>query len=75
MGVEKEGSAEEVIALGIAKFTVFLQKMELPTRLSELTDKPVPVKEIAALATKKGPLGHFKVLTTEDVEALLTAAL
>ncbi|MEI3354272.1 MAG: hypothetical protein V8R49_04690 [Duodenibacillus massiliensis] len=49
--------------------------MELPTRLSELTDKPVPVKEIAALATKKGPLGHFKVLTTEDVEALLTAAL
>lgn len=75
MGVEKEGSAEEVIALGIAKFTVFLQKMELPTRLSELTDKPVPVKEIAALATKKGPLGHFKVLTTEDVEALLTAVL
>ena len=52
----------------------FLMVMNLPTRLHELTDKEVPVKEIAAAAAAGGTLGHFKPLTQGDIEKILMLA-
>ena len=60
--------------LAVAKLTSFLMVMNLPTRLSDLTDKPVPVKDIAQAAAGKVPLGHFKPLTAHDVEKILLLA-
>ena len=51
-----------------------LMVMNLPTRLHELTDKEVPVKEIAAAAAAGGTLGHFKPLTQGDIEKILMLA-
>lgn len=76
LGVEtpEDTDPEQIVKLAVAKFTAFLMRMNLPTRLTELTDKPVPVKEIAAAATGKGTLGHFKPLTAGDVEKILMLA-
>ncbi len=78
MGVTADVGAvgeEAFIELAIAKFTVFEQKMNLPVRFSELGAGDVPVAEIAELATRRGPLGHFRKITKEDVAAIVTAAL
>lgn len=66
--------AEQVVKLAVAKLTAFLMVMNLPTRLHELTDKEVPVKEIAAAAAGKAALGHFKPLAAGDVEKILMLA-
>ena len=66
---------EAYIELAIAKFTVFEQKMHLPVRFAELVEGEVPVDLIAELATRRGPLGHFRKITKEDVAAIVTAAL
>ena len=65
---------EQVVKLAVAKLTSFLMVMNLPTRLHELTDKEVPVKEIAAAAAAGGTLGHFKPLTQGDIEKILMLA-
>ncbi len=70
-----EGDVERHVQLMIAKLSAFLLVMNLPTQLSHLTDKEVPIKEIAAAATANGPLGHFRVLEEKDVEAILRSAL
>lgn len=70
-----EGSdPEQIVKLAVAKFTSFLMVMNLPTRLHELTEKEVPIKEIAAAATAGGLLGHFKPLSQSDVEKILMLA-
>lgn len=65
---------EQVVKLAVAKLTSFLMVMNLPTRLHELTDKEVPVKEIAAAVAAGGTLGHFKPLTQGDIEKILMLA-
>ncbi len=76
MGVETPEGAdpEHVVKLAVAKLTSFLQLMNLPTRLHELTDKEVPVKDIARAAAGAGTLGHFKPLTEGDIEKILMLA-
>ena len=74
METPEDTDPEQIVKLAVAKFTAFLMRMNLPTRLTELTDKPVPVKEIAAAAAGKGTLGHFKPLTAGDVEKILMLA-
>lgn len=69
------GDTESHVQLMIAKFRAFLMVMNLPTQLSHLTDQEIPIKEIAAAATQKGPLGHFRALEEKDVEAILRSAL
>lgn len=69
-----EGDEEATIELAIAKFCAFLQRMHLPVRLGELVDREVPVEEIAAAATARGPLGNFQKLTARDVQAILESA-
>lgn len=78
MGVTADVSEvgeEAMIELAIAKFTVFEQKMNLPVRFASLEVGEMPVEEIAALATRRGPIGHFRSIGKEDVAAILTAAL
>ena len=72
--VEEGADPQETVKLAVAKLTSFLMVMNLPTRLSDLTDKPVPVKDIAQAAAGKVPLGHFKPLTAHDVEKILLLA-
>lgn len=69
------GDDEATVKLAVAKLCAFLQKMHLPQQLSELTDEPVPVHDIAAAAVANGPLGHFKRLEAKDVQAILTSVL
>jgi hypothetical protein len=57
----------------VKRLVAFLKDIRLPTTLSELTDEPVPVDEIARLATR-APLGNFKRLAAEDVVAILNLA-
>ena len=71
----KEIGKEAYAELAIAKFTVFEQKLNLPVRFSELVEGEVPVEEIAELATRRGPIGHFRKITKDDVAAIVTAAL
>ena len=65
---------ETTVKLAIAKLVAFLQQMNLPTKLAQLTDQEVPVKEIAQAAAGSGKLGHFKPLEVKDVEAILINA-
>lgn len=65
---------ETTVKLAIAKLVAFLQQMNLPTKLAQLTDQEVPVKEIAQAAAGNGKLGHFKPLEVKDVEAILINA-
>ncbi|MDO4937408.1 MAG: iron-containing alcohol dehydrogenase [Sutterellaceae bacterium] len=69
------GDTESHVQMAVAKFKAFLMLMNLPTQMSHLTDKEIPIKEIAAAATKNGPLGHFRPLEEKDVEAILRSAL
>ena len=74
MGVVMQESGEEAtVQLAIAKFQSFLQQMHMPALLSQLTEREVPVREIAQAAVAKGPLGHFKPLQEKDVEAILAS--
>ena len=57
----------------VGRLVAFLKDIHLPTTLSELTDEPVPIDEIARLATR-APLGNFKRLAAEDVVAILNLA-
>lgn len=70
----EETDPEQIVKLAVAKFTSFLMLMHLPTRMRDLTAKEVPVREIAAAATAKGLLGHFKPLSQSDVEKILMLA-
>ena len=45
---------ETTVKLAIAKLVAFLQQMNLPTKLAQLTDQEVPVKEIAQAAASSG---------------------
>ena len=71
----KDVGDEAFVELAIAKFTVFEQKMKLPVRFSELGITALPVDTVAELATRHGPLGHFRQMNKDDVAAILTAAL
>ena len=73
--VPDQENDEATINMMIAKFSLFLQRMLLPTRLSELTDVEVPIDEVAALATARGPVGNLRKLSTEAVRSILTSAL
>ena len=73
-GIAADQDEETTIKLAIAKFTAFLQQMNLPTKLSQLTEREVPIREIAQAAAGAGKLGHFKRLDAVDVEAILTHA-
>ncbi len=80
LGISIEPGMEEkdidmIAKLAVAKFTAFLMQMTLPTRLSELTEREIPIEEIAAAAVNGGTLGHFKPLTQKDVESILRLAL
>ena len=74
MGVNASADEETVIKLGIAKLCAFIQQMHLPTRLSELTDREIPIEDIAKKAAGVALLGHFKSLDVSDVEAILKLA-
>ncbi len=73
-GIAPDQDNETTVKLAVAKLCSFLQQMNLPTKLSQLTDKEVPVKEIAQAATGGATLGHFKALEAKDVEAILINA-
>lgn len=73
-GIAGDQDDETTVKLAIAKLVAFLQQMNLPTKLSQLTDQEVPIKEIAQAATGSGRLGHFKPLEAKDVEAILINA-
>lgn len=57
----------------VRRLVAFLKDIGLPTTLAELIDEPVPIEEIARLATR-APLGNFKRLSAEDVVAILNLA-
>lgn len=69
------GDVESHVQMMLAKLRSFLMLMNLPGRLSDLTDKEIPIKEIAEAATAHGPLGHFRPLEAKDVEAIFKSAL
>lgn len=74
MEVDVQDAGEEAtVQLAIAKFHSFLLQMHMPTQLSQLTDREVPVREIAQAAVANGALGHFKPLQEKDVEAILAS--
>ncbi|MCF0254439.1 MAG: iron-containing alcohol dehydrogenase, partial [Duodenibacillus sp.] len=75
MRVEDTGEQSANIELGVAKLCAFMQKMTLPSRLSQLTEAEVPVKLIGKLACPKGPIGKFRPLSASDVEAIVSAVL
>ena len=73
-GVTGDQDDETTIKLAIAKFCSFLIQMNLPTKLSQLTEREVPIKEIAQASVGAATLGHFKALNEQDVEAILVNA-
>ena len=73
-GVTGDQDDETTIKLAIAKFCSFLIQMNLPTKLSQLTEREVPIKEIAQASVGAATLGHFKALNAQDVEAILVNA-
>ncbi len=73
-GVSGDQDDETTIKLAIAKFCSFLIQMNLPTKLSQLTEREVPIKEIAQASVGGATLGHFKALNAQDVEAILVNA-
>ena len=73
-GVTGDQDDENTIKLAIAKFCSFLIQMNLPTKLSQLTEREVPIKEIAQASVGAATLGHFKALNEQDVEAILVNA-
>ena len=74
MGVTVEDTDEAVIRLGIAKFMSWLQSMHLSTTLEALGIGDCPIESLARHAVRKGPIGHLKSLTGDDVLAILMLA-
>ena len=74
MGVTVEDTDEAVIRLGIAKFMSWLQSMHLSTTLAALGIGDCPIESLARHAVRKGPIGHLKSLTGDDVLAILMLA-
>lgn len=76
MGVDLAGKTlQEAIEEGISRLEFFVGEMKMPHHLHDLHDGPIDIEEIARLATARGPLGHFQVLTQEDVAKILTSCL
>lgn len=74
--MEVEPQVEDVatIALGIAKFTGWLQTLGMPTTMAALGAVDCPIEALARHCCRKGPVGHLKPLAADDVEAILTGA-
>lgn len=74
MEVEPQADDAATIALGIAKFTGWLQTLGMPTTMAALGAGDCPIEALARHCCRKGPVGHLKALAAEDVEAILTGA-
>ncbi len=81
MGVDAEGKSDEkLIAVGIDAFEAFLQRIGVPTRLSEVDidadDLPAIVDDVVKIAFgADGNLSCNPAMTKDDVLNVLTAAL
>ncbi|WP_443744263.1 iron-containing alcohol dehydrogenase [Sutterella sp.] len=74
MEVEPQVEDAATIALGIAKFTGWLQTLGMPTTMAALGAVDCPIEALARHCCRKGPVGHLKPLAADDVEAILTGA-
>lgn len=74
MEVEPQADDAATIALGIAKFTGWLQTLGMPTTMAALGAAECPIEALARHCCRKGPVGHLKALAADDVEAILTGA-
>lgn len=74
MEVEPQADDAATIALGIAKFTGWLQTLGMPTTMAALGAVDCPIEALARHCCRKGPVGHLKALAAQDVEAILTGA-
>lgn len=74
MEVEPQVEDAATIALGIAKFTGWLQTLGMPTTMATLGAVDCPIEALARHCCRKGPVGHLKPLAADDVEAILTGA-
>lgn len=73
-GITQAGSDEEIIALGLAKFTSWIQMMELPLTLEAVDAADAPIDVLAQRCCANGPIGKYKPLEVADVEAILLGA-
>ena len=74
MEVEPQADDAATTALGIAKFTGWLQTLGMPTTMAALGAADCPIEALARHCCRKGTVGHLKALAAEDVEAILTGA-
>lgn len=74
MEVEPQADDAATIALGIAKFTGWLQTLGMPTTMAALGAAECPIEALARHCCRKGTVGHLKALAADDVEAILTGA-
>jgi alcohol dehydrogenase YqhD (iron-dependent ADH family) len=75
-GVKADGKSDKDMALeGIELTKAFFKEIGAPVSLREvkIDDKRIP--EMAQRATRNGPLGSYKSLSTKDVEAIMRASL
>lgn len=65
---------EEIVVEGIKKLEEFFKRIKLPVYLHEVNIDNEHFKEMADKTCKYGPVGQFKKLYSEDVEAIYNLA-
>jgi hypothetical protein len=69
------GEPERIALEGIARTKDFFRRIGLPVTLQELHIGADRLEEMAAKATRKGPVGNFKKLRQADVAEILKRAM
>lgn len=74
-GLDPNGDKNEIAKTAIQKTREFFKSLNIPSRLSEVGIGEEKLEEMARQATRRGNLGNFKTLNSEDVLNIFKACL